>query len=70
MTTKAAMRFPKSTGSKGADDSKKLTSERIAEHLAAFQAAGGQVEVLGVTRVLKRLDLPQPPEEPAKRPRK
>lgn len=33
-----------------------LTSERIADHLAAFHAAGGHIEVLGSTRVLKKLD--------------
>lgn len=33
-----------------------LTSERIADHLAAFHAAGGHIEVLGCTRVLKKLD--------------
>ena len=29
-----------------------LTSERIAEDLAAFRASGGNIEVLGITRVL------------------
>lgn len=33
-----------------------LTSERIADHLAAFHASGGHIEVLGSTRVLKKLD--------------
>lgn len=37
-------------------DSRIVTSEDIAAHLDAFAAAGGQVEVLGVTRVLKHLD--------------
>lgn len=37
-------------------ESRTVTSEDIATHLAAFAAAGGKVEVLGVTRVLKRLD--------------
>lgn len=32
-----------------------LTSARISADLADFQKAGGQVEVLGVTRVLKKL---------------
>lgn len=40
---------------KAADQSKDVTSERIADHLAAFHAAGGTIEVLGVTPVLKRL---------------
>lgn len=60
MSTKAPMRFPTPSASpfrgKGADSSKDLTSERIAAHLAAFEASGGAVEVLGVTRVLKKLD--------------
>jgi len=33
-----------------------VTREDIASHLDAFTAAGGKVEVLGVTRVLKHLD--------------
>ena len=37
-------------------ESRTVTSEDIAAHLAAFAAAGGKVEVLGVTRVLKHLD--------------
>jgi hypothetical protein len=47
---------------KSPDSSKSVTSDDIAAHLAAFEAAGGHVEVLGVTRVLKRVDeaLPQP----------
>jgi len=46
-------------------DTRTVTSEDIAAHLHAFAAAGGQVEVLGVTRVLKRIDeatiTPAPP---------
>jgi hypothetical protein len=37
-------------------DSRTVTSEDIATHLDAFAAAGGKVEVLGVTRVLKHID--------------
>lgn len=37
-------------------DPRVLTSERIADHLQAFQSSGGRIEVLGVTRVLKKLD--------------
>lgn len=33
-----------------------LTSDRIADHIAAFESSGGHIEVLGVTRVLKKLD--------------
>jgi hypothetical protein len=36
-------------------DPRSVTSEDIAAHLVAFAAAGGQIEVLGVTRVLKTL---------------
>ncbi|WP_225876220.1 hypothetical protein [Lysobacter solisilvae (ex Woo and Kim 2020)] len=39
-----------------APDPRVLTSERIADHLRAFQSTGGRIEVLGVTRVLKKLD--------------
>ena len=42
-------------------DNKELTSEKIAAHLEAFQAAGGKIDVLGTTRVLTRVgDLPLP----------
>lgn len=37
---------------------KRLTSERILEDLADFKRAGGRVEVLGTTRVLKKLEAP------------
>ena len=33
-----------------------LTSERISDDLDAFHKAGGQIEVLGNTRVLTRID--------------
>ena len=39
-------------------DRRPLTSEAIASDLAAFEAAGGRVEVLGVTRTLKRIGMP------------
>lgn len=56
MTTKPPLRQPKSASSaRGSDRTRQLTSEHIAEHLAAFQAAGGTVEKLGTTQVLKRL---------------
>ena len=45
---------------KTADLSKDVTSERIADHLEAFRAAGGTIEVLGVTPVLKRLGATEP----------
>jgi hypothetical protein len=37
-------------------DRRLLTSERIADHIQAFESAGGSIEVLGVTRVLTKLD--------------
>ncbi|MGV8932241.1 MAG: hypothetical protein ACOH1R_09085 [Luteimonas sp.] len=37
---------------------KRLTSDRISADLVDFQKAGGHVEVLGVTRVLKKVDEP------------
>lgn len=37
-------------------DSRLLTSQTIADHLQAFESSGGQIEVLGVTRVLKKLE--------------
>lgn len=40
-----------------------LTSERIADDLAAFQRTGGKIEVLGTTRTLK--SIPPPDATPA-----
>ena len=37
-------------------DKRPLTSESIADHLEAFQSSGGRIEVLGNTRMLKKLD--------------
>lgn len=37
---------------------KRLTSDRISADLEDFEKAGGHVEVLGVTRVLKKVDEP------------
>lgn len=39
-----------------------LTHEKIADDLAAFQRAGGRIEVLGNTQTLKSI---RPPEAPA-----
>lgn len=39
-----------------------LTHEKIADDLAAFQRAGGRIEVLGNTQTLKSI---RPPEVPA-----
>lgn len=49
---------------KAADNARTVTSEDIAAHLAAFTAGGGRVEVLGVTRVLKRVDEGAPESTP------
>ena len=52
----------KGAGRKGRGDSgseanlhKRVDSERIAEHIAAFEKSGGRVEKLGVTKVLQRV---------------
>ena len=37
-------------------DNKPLSHERIAEDLAAFRKAGGRIEVLGNTQVLKKVN--------------
>jgi hypothetical protein len=42
-------------GSSEANLHKRVDSERIAEHIAAFEKSGGRVEKLGVTRVLQRV---------------
>jgi len=66
---KAALRQPgksvtvksASPGRKGRDSGseanlhKRVDSERIAEHIAAFEKSGGRVEKLGVTRVLQKV---------------
>lgn len=39
-----------------------LTHEKIADDLAAFQRAGGKIEVLGTTHTLKSI---RPPDAPA-----
>jgi hypothetical protein len=50
-----------SPGRKGRDSGseanlhKRVDSERIAEHIAAFEKSGGRVEKLGVTRVLQKV---------------
>ena len=45
-----------------------ITHERIAADLEAFRKAGGEIEVLGVTRSLKKIDGADgsPPPSPAK----
>lgn len=38
-----------------AEPSRQITSESISAQIAAFEAAGGEVEVLATTTVLKRI---------------
>lgn len=54
MTRKTPTRADVAT-SRRPDPSRGLTSAHIREHLAAFEASGGRVEVLGTTQVLKRV---------------
>ena len=51
---------PQKAGERGSRNTG-LTSERIAEDLAAFRRAGGRIEVLGVTRTLTRIEGETPP---------
>jgi hypothetical protein len=48
------------TGKSG-DRGASVTSERIAEDLATFRAAGGRIEVLGNTRSLTRIGVDPAP---------
>jgi hypothetical protein len=48
-----------------AEPSRQLTSEHIDAHLAAFEAAGGKVEVLATTTVLKRIQADPTRDAPA-----
>lgn len=56
---------PKSTYRPKEPERRTLTHERLAGDIAAFQSAGGHIEVLGTTRVLKKLE---PAEETAAAP--
>lgn len=40
---------------------KHMESDRISEHIAAFEREGGRVEKLGTTRVLQKIDDTSPP---------
>lgn len=56
--TSAPSRFPQAPAhatslARRTDVGRQITSERIDEHLAAFRAAGGVVEVLGNTPLHK-----------------
>ncbi|MEO6137217.1 MAG: hypothetical protein ABIP11_00955 [Luteimonas sp.] len=59
---KTAAKPAKSPGRKGRGDGgseanlhKRVDSERIAAHIAAFEKSGGRVEKLGITRVLQKV---------------
>ncbi len=63
MSVKAAPAKSTGAGRKGRADSgseanlhKRVDSERIALHIAAFEKSGGRVEKLGITRVLQKVD--------------
>ena len=63
MPAKAAPAKSTGAGRKGRADSgseanlhKRVDSERIALHIAAFEKSGGRVEKLGITRVLQKVD--------------
>ena len=55
---------PQAASRAGADTPKDVASATIAAHLAAFAAAGGKIEVLGTTQVLKRLGEAPAPARP------
>lgn len=42
---------------------KRIESEQISDHIAAFEKSGGRVEKLGVTRMLHKI-APEPKPEP------
>ncbi|AXK72133.1 hypothetical protein DWG18_07455 [Lysobacter sp. TY2-98] len=51
MTSKMSQMPSASSSTRRSDVSRDLTREHISEHLAAFRAAGGVVEVLGNTPI-------------------
>ena len=58
MTTRSFMPNASSSAppyQRKAESARTLTSAHIDAHLAAFEAAGGKVEVLATTTVLKRI---------------
>ena len=54
--------------SKPAERGNSLTHERIAEHLKAFQKAGGKIEVLRTNGATQTSDLPEVDPETGKLP--
>lgn len=55
-TSKTPAPTAKTARSSGDKAQKGLSRERIEADMAAFRKAGGRVEVLGTTRVLKKVD--------------
>ena len=57
VTVKSASPGRKGRGDSGSEANlhKRVDSERIAQHIAAFEKSGGRVEKLGVTRVLQKV---------------
>ena len=51
----SAKRARTRSSSRKADGANALTSERIADDLAAFRKSGGKIEVLGNTKVFKSM---------------
>ena len=49
-------------------EARQLSSERIAEDLARFREEGGRIEVLGITRVLTKVDAATEPGAAPARP--
>lgn len=47
---------------------KRIESEQISDHIAAFEKSGGRVEKLGVTRMLHKI-APEPKPEPKQKTR-
>jgi hypothetical protein len=72
MTTRSFMPNASSSAppyQRKAESARTLTSAHIDAHLAAFEAAGGKVEVLATTTVLKRIQaepVAAKPEDTAK----
>lgn len=61
MTTprsKTTAQFRKTGRGEDGKSSRLVTRERLSADLEAFEKAGGQVEKLGTTQVLKKLEVP------------
>lgn len=58
----ARPRTPERVFTRKPPDTRMRTSESIATDIAAFEAAGGAIEVLGTTPRLKRIGVPEPQE--------